>query len=135
MDLNHLPSPLPAVEIDRRFHLRKGTTRKAVNAGRLRTCIRPGRGGLTCWILPESALAWFHAGIPTEPEVSLKKSAKNRFTVKPPRARRTYRKKNIPPLSGAINHKDCGSGHCLYRRLCVLATWMWKFSFLLRFLW
>ena len=69
MNQESLPIPLPAVEIDRRFHLRKGTTRKAVNAGRLRACIRPGRGGLTCWILPESALAWFHNGTPTEPEM------------------------------------------------------------------
>jgi hypothetical protein len=38
MDTGILPSPLPAVEIDRRF-------------------------------LPESALAWFHNGTPTEPEV------------------------------------------------------------------
>jgi len=70
MDPGILPTPLPAVEIDRRFHLRKGTTRRAVDAGRLRGCIRQGRGGLTCWILPENALAWFHEGMPTEPKVT-----------------------------------------------------------------
>jgi hypothetical protein len=63
-----LPSPLPAVEIDRRFRLRKGTTRKAVDAGCLRACIRHGRGGRQAWILPADAEAWFLAGVPTVPE-------------------------------------------------------------------
>ena len=68
MDPGILPSPLPAVEIDRRFHLRKGTTRRAVDAGRLRGCIRQSRGGKTCWVMPASALAWFEAGMPTDTE-------------------------------------------------------------------
>lgn len=69
MDPGFLPSPLPAVEIDRRFHLRKGSTRRAVEAGRLRACIRQGRGGRQAWIMPADAEAWFLAGVPTEPEV------------------------------------------------------------------
>lgn len=69
METTSLPSPLPAVEIDRRFHLRKGTTRRAVEAGRLRACIRQGRGGRQAWIMPADAEAWFLANLPTEPEV------------------------------------------------------------------
>ena len=68
MDHHELQSPLPAVEIDRRFHLRKGTTRRAVENRRLTGCVRKGRGGMTCWIMPENALAWFHENMPTEPK-------------------------------------------------------------------
>jgi len=61
-----LSTPLPAVEIDRRFHLRKGTTRRAIDAGRLKGCIRRGRGGRQAWIMPAEALDWFNAGLPTD---------------------------------------------------------------------
>ena len=66
MGTDVLPFPLPAAEIDRRFRLRKGTTRKAIDAGCLRGCLRKGRGGRQAWIMPSDAEAWFLAGLPVE---------------------------------------------------------------------
>lgn len=61
-----LPNPLPAAEIDRRYRLRKGTTRQAIDNGRLRGCLRKGRGGIQAWVMPSDAYEWFLAGLPKE---------------------------------------------------------------------
>lgn len=61
-----LQKPVPAAEIDKQFHLRKGTTRRAIDSKRLLGCIRQGRGGLQAWVFPTDAHAWFLEGLPTD---------------------------------------------------------------------
>ena len=67
--MNELPEPMSAHQVDSRFHLRKGTTRRAYEAGVLRGCLRKGRGGTQLWLLPSDAQDWFLRNLPTESEV------------------------------------------------------------------
>ena len=61
--MNDLPIPLAATEIDRKFRIRKGSTKKAFDAGHVRGTLRPGRGGMILMVMPDDAVAWFRDGL------------------------------------------------------------------------
>jgi hypothetical protein len=108
----HRAPPRAMSYYDDFFHLRKGTAIRAARNGQLKVIFCRRRCGQICWTLPHSAEICFLTGVPTEPEMNLKKAAEKRFTAKSsPRSRclagthRTYSKKSVhlaKPISSIL---------------------------------
>ena len=70
--INTSPSPrrpYPACFWESHYCKRKGSASRAARNGLVKATFRKGRGGIQVWIFEDDALAWYQAGMPTEPEV------------------------------------------------------------------
>jgi hypothetical protein len=58
-----LQRPMFGVEIDRMYHLRKGSAKRAAKAGYLKGIMRRGRGGPQLVVMPADVQRWLDAGM------------------------------------------------------------------------